>query len=198
MENKQPYVTHDGKIGVRVTFLISTAVEIRGVSVVPDYRSIKECTYDALKKRATRTPGLRLREGKGAGNEALFSFENMPVEWQRKCIDSFGDPQRIIKETAFLETFYQIDYKASDFYSTYKLPSGKSLDKSLIQIYTTNASLLNAVQLAMTKRRSFRKVDKPLQNDPPKPSETVPLYQRKVIPFCQSKVSPFRQAKVIP
>src|SRR5690606_6082738 len=109
------------------------------------------------KKRASRTPGLRLREGKGQGNEALFSFENMPIDWQKKCIDSFGDPQRVIKETAFLETFYQIDYKASDFFSTYKLPSGKGLDKHLIQTYTTNASLLNAIQLAITKRRAFRK-----------------------------------------
>jgi len=48
------------------------------------------------------------------------------------------------------------------------------------------------------KRKYIDTMDKPLQNGPPRPSETVPFYQRKVIPFGQSKVSPFDQGKVIP
>ncbi|HMR20212.1 MAG TPA: hypothetical protein PKA53_12995, partial [Sphingobacterium sp.] len=113
MNNKQAYAVHEGQIGVRVTFLISgNALTGNSCIIEMDDRSIRVCTYEALKKRAARTPGLRLREGKGAGNEALFSFENMPLDWQAKCLEAFGDPKQVIKETVFLERFYERDASA--------------------------------------------------------------------------------------
>lgn len=153
------YVIHEGQIGVKVSFLISDDIlEGRPDPVVVAHDlSIRVCTYDALKKRASRTKGLRLKEGKGNGNEALFSFENMPNEWQAKCIQSFGDPQKITKETLPLERIYEWDNKASDFYMRYKLPSGKGLSSDLKSAYTINASVLNAVITALSQRRSFRK-----------------------------------------
>lgn len=147
------YVIHEGQIGVKVSFLISDDIlEGRPDPVVVAHDlSIRVCTYDALKKRASRTKGLRLKEGKGNGNEALFSFENMPNEWQAKCIQSFGDPQKITKETLPLERIYEWDNKASDFYMRYKLPSGKGLSSDLKSAYTINASVLNAVITALSQ-----------------------------------------------
>jgi hypothetical protein len=63
-----------------------------------------------------------------------------------------------------------------------------------------DSSQIDSDTIKKAKRRLFADIDldKPLQNGPPRPSETVPFYQRKVIPFGQSKVSPFDQGKVIP
>ena len=158
MNNKQAYAVHEGQIGVRVTFLISgNALTGNSCIIEMDDRSIRVCTYEALKKRAARTPGLRLREGKGAGNEALFSFENMPLDWQAKCLEAFGDPKQVIKETVFLERFYERDASASAFYNTYRLPSGSNLKPELKEEYTVNASVLNAVVMAMSNRKALRK-----------------------------------------
>ena len=155
----QAYIIHDGQIGVRVSFLISDEIqENKPAPIVSAHDlSIRVCTYDALKKRASRTKGLRLKEGKGNGNEALFSFENMPTDWQTKCIDRLGNPHLIVKETRPLERLYEWDPKASNFFATYVLPSGKGLSKELISSYTINASVLNAVISALSQRRAFRK-----------------------------------------
>lgn len=153
------YVIHDGQIGVKVSYLISDEIqEGKPVPVVIAHDlSIRVSSYDALKKRAARTKGLRLREGKGAGNEALFSFENMPNDWQSRCVSAFGDPHKIIKDVRPLERIYDWDAKASDFFATYKLSNGKWLSKDLKATYTINASVLNAVIVAMSSRRAFRK-----------------------------------------
>lgn len=153
------YIIHDGHIGVKVSYLITDEIQEGKPApvVVAHDLSIRVCSYDALKKRANRTKGLRLREGRGAGNEALFSFENMPDDWQSKCVTAFGDPQKIIKEILPLERVYDWDAKASNYFAMYKLPSGKELSKELKSTYTINASVLNAVVVAMSSRRAFRK-----------------------------------------
>lgn len=158
-EQTTAYVTHSGQIGVKLSFLITDVIQ-RGKpvpTVVAHQMSIRVCSYEALKKRAARTKGLRLRDGKGLGNEALYSFENMPDAWRKLCIDRFGDPKTVIKQTIFLEKYYEIDSIASDFFATYKLPSGKELSRELKETYTVNASVLNAVIAAMSKRKTFRK-----------------------------------------
>lgn len=156
--DRQAYITHDGQIGVRVTFLISSECRAsKNVILVPEANSIAVGTYDALRKRALRTEGLRLREGKGQGNEALYSFNNMPYEWQVKCRAAFGDPERVIRESVYLEQFYQTDFKASDYFNAYKKDNGERLSKELIETYTINASVLNAVLIAMSKRKVLRR-----------------------------------------
>lgn len=155
----EAYVIHNGQIGVKVSYLI-TDMNLKGESdpvVLAHNSSIKICSYDAIKKRAARTKGLRIRAGKGAGNETLYSFENIPEHWQLMCVTNFGDPYRILKETRPLERMYEIDHKASEFYATYKLPSGKELSNDLKTTYTINASVLNAVTQAMSKRLAYRK-----------------------------------------
>jgi len=156
-KNETPYTSYNGLIGVKVSYLISETVVRGGKEIKPHNQTLAVCTYDALAKRASRTKGLRLRDGKGLGNEALFSFENMPTVWQELCREEFGDPKQVIKETVFLETYYEVDYQASNYFATYTLPSGRDLSKDLKEIYTVNASVLNAVIAAMSKRRSFRK-----------------------------------------
>lgn len=154
------YIIYEGQIGVKVSYLITDEIQDgKPLPIVLAHDlSVRVCSYDALKKRANRSKGLRLREGKGAGNEALFSFENMPNEWQSKCIERLGNPQLITKEILPLERIYEWDAKASNYFSsTYKLPSGKELSKELKSAYTINASVLNAVIVAMSSRRAFRK-----------------------------------------
>ncbi|MDM1048028.1 hypothetical protein [Sphingobacterium hotanense] len=159
MINESPYTTYQGKIGVKVSFLITDVIqEGKPIpKVIAHKLSIGVCSYEALIKRAARTEGLRLRDGKGKNNVSLYSFENMDDEWQQKCILVFGDPKQKIKESNFLENYYELDNKASDFFAKYKLSSGNELSPDLKITYTVNASVLNAVIVAMNKRRTFRK-----------------------------------------
>ncbi|MGV3705420.1 MAG: hypothetical protein ACO1NU_08580 [Arcticibacter sp.] len=143
------YDIYKNEIGVRMSFLISDF----------DKRqkdSLAIIGYDAIAKRAKRNPGLRLREGKGLGNEALLSWVNLPYDWKKQCIERFGDPDLVTK-TNELEKLYQIDPKAADVYATFKKGDGTKLDPKLIKAYTANASVLNAVIVAVSKRKSYRK-----------------------------------------
>ncbi|WP_282635682.1 hypothetical protein [Sphingobacterium thalpophilum] len=153
MDMQNAYLTYEGEIGVRVSFLIN---EIKS-PVEVNARSLRLCTYEALKKRASRTPALKLREGKGMGNEALYSFKNLPYDWQIMCREKFGDPEKVLSETAILERVYQRDWRASEFYNQYRKPNGEALTKELIETYTANASTLNAIIAGLSMRRSYRK-----------------------------------------
>lgn len=144
-----PYETHNNQIGVRLSYLVAD-------EALRHEKSLALIGYEACKKRAKRTPGFRLREGKGLGNESLLSWEHLPHDWRQILQARFGDPVTEARKSVF-EKLYTRDAKASDFYSTYTLSDGKGLKRELIQEYTTNASCLNAVIAATAKRKSYCK-----------------------------------------
>lgn len=142
------YDIYNNQIGVRLSYLLSDTDKRRN-------ESLSLIGYDAFAKRAIRNPGLRLREGKGQGNEALISWVNLPVEWKKKCIETFGDPKTETKKS-IIEKHYERDAKAADFYSTYKI-NGEGLERKFIEAYITNASTLNALIKVMSNRKAFCK-----------------------------------------
>lgn len=113
-------------------------------------------SYTAYKLRSFRNPHFRLKEGKGPGNEALINWVTLPHDWREKCKQAFGDPELAAIPT-LLEKHYHRDPKAADFYANWKRPDDRNLDYNLIQEYTTNASVLNAVIATMANRRALRK-----------------------------------------
>lgn len=144
------YEIFNQQVGLKISYIISDDNRRQP-------NSLNLISYAAYQKRCDRNPGLRLREGKGAGNEALLSFNNLPYDWQRACIERFGDPERIASDYNELEKYYTKDFKATDFFALYKKADGENLEKEFIQSYTANASVLNAVIAASAKRKSYRK-----------------------------------------
>src|SRR5690606_10591369 len=108
--------------------------------VQPHENSVSVSSYWAIAKKADRTSSLRLREGRGAANEALIKWVEMPHDWREKCKKAFGDPELNAVPT-LLEKHYHRDPKAAAFYANWKRPDDRNLDYNLIQEYTTNASV---------------------------------------------------------
>lgn len=144
------YEIYKNQIGVRISFLISDNEKRQP-------NSLNLLTYNALAQRCKRIRGLRLREGKGSGNESLLSYNNMPHEWQQQCTDYFGNPGKAQAAKFEFTNIFQYDYKANTFYSTYLLEGGNHLSKDLIERFTLNASVLNTVLNIYSIRKAYVK-----------------------------------------
>ena len=100
---------------------------------------------------------LEVLQKGGNGREALIAYDSLPDGLKQKVRKTYGDN---IKEQALqspLLKYYEIDVKASDYFSTYKLPNGKFLSEDKQREYTANASALNAVIRLMEANRTMRK-----------------------------------------
>lgn len=153
MYNQSPYEIYNGQIGVRVSYLVADS---KRSPVQPHENSVSVSSYWAIAKKADRTSSLRLREGRGAANEALIKWVEMPHDWREKCKAAFGDPEREAVPT-LLEKHYQKDPKAADFYANWKRLGERNLEYKHIVEYTANASMLNAVIATMANRKALRK-----------------------------------------
>lgn len=149
MNNHSPYEIHNGQIGVRLSYVVADGDKKRE-------ESLALISYDAYKWRSVRNPGFRLKQGRGAGNEALIKWVELPHDWREKCRKAFGDPELDAVPT-LLEKNYQRDPKAADFYANWKRPDDRNLEYKHIVEYTTNASMLNAIIATMANRKALRK-----------------------------------------
>lgn len=142
-----PYDTFNNQIGVLLSYLISD----------PDKASEKSaafCTYDTLAKRAQRNPGFRLKEGKGAGNEALTNWAALPNELKDVLVKKFGEPQKAYNP---LRKHFSASADAKKFFDYYQLSGGEYLSQKHREKFTINASVLDAVRQLKIERTSVRK-----------------------------------------
>lgn len=144
-----PYEIHNGQIGVRLSYVVADTDKRRD-------GSLGLITYDAYKWRSVRNPHFRLKQGKGAGNEALIKWVELPHDWREACKEAFGDPESDAVPT-LLEKQYHKDPKAADFYANWKRLGERNLEYKHIVEYTANASVLNAVIATMANRKALRK-----------------------------------------
>lgn len=142
-----PYETHTNQIGVRISFLVSDEDKSHP-------NSLKVCSYEALKKRAKRYPGLRLREGKGPGNEALISWKCMPYEWKEACREKLGNPESDYNP---LEKYFKVSADAKTYYDRFQFENDEYLTADQKDKYTINASVLEAVIRMKSDRTAQRK-----------------------------------------
>lgn len=150
------YETYQGHVGVKLAYIVSRAAKSQNMH--PD--SLRLITYSAYQKRAQRTPGLRLREGRGAGNEVLLSWTNLPTDWQTKLRKAFGDPTA---ERNPLEYYYQRDAKAAAYFSgatpdSFQYPDGSYPTPEQAERWTINASVLNALSQLKEDRETSCKM----------------------------------------
>jgi hypothetical protein len=141
-----PYEVHENQMGVRLSYLISD----------PDRRhpySLGLMSYDAYKQRASRTPGFRLKEGRGKGNEVLVAWKALPVEWQSVCREKLGNPEADYNP---LLRFFEISPEAKVFFDTYQFDNSEYLTAKQRAQYTINAS----VMLALIKLRIYRQAQR--------------------------------------
>jgi hypothetical protein len=86
---------------------------------------------------------------------ALIEFDSLPTRFKDAVIEKYGDPRKGCLNTG-LRSLYVQDARALDFYSSFRLPDGKTLDKKIPE-YVTNASLLKAIHALANDRKALRK-----------------------------------------
>lgn len=98
---------------------------------------------------------IRLRY-QGVNSPSLVVFESLPIEWQNRLIEKFGDAPKQARKSLFSK-YYQRDITANDFFMKYKKPDDTHLDDDKIEEYTLNVSVLNLLNKIRDMRKSFRK-----------------------------------------
>lgn len=146
-----PYEFYDGKLGVKINFLI-TDVDRKH----PDSLCLEKykCYYDRMKSKTKSEQSLRRA---CFGQEALILFSSLDRQTKDAITIKFGNPQTEVKKSWFAQ-HYIADRKAFDFYLGYTYgEDNKKLDLKYVEQYTYNASVLNTVLLMKTNRNQYRK-----------------------------------------
>jgi len=147
MCKESPYEYHEGKLGVQGRFLFS------GENAHPE--SLCLITESGLKKKVGRVKIVKLRIAT-TNTPMLVSFESLPHKWQELIVIAFGEAQRLTQQTLF-EKHYIRDMEAFSFFSIHKFDDQTSLERSKVDEYTINASVLNTIGKVYDNRRKIRK-----------------------------------------
>lgn len=127
-------------------------------------------TLNALNQEASRSKnrgyGINKIQSGGKGREILFDFDSLPLDLR----EAIGDPR---KGRHVLEQFYCTDMVAARFYADHRFPDTTQIKDETQVVYTTNASVLKAVQLLkaareheiLTKNGSIRNIWHTLTSD---------------------------------
>lgn len=159
MHQETPYEYYDGKLGVKISYLISDKISEKNNQYEGHPESLRVITYDALKKRMRRKSSKEQRLGRAClNNDALIAFSSIDRSWKDRLTTKFGNPQEEIKESWF-SSHYSADRKAYDYYVGYRYGQNNQdkLDLKLVEQYTYNASVLNTVLAVKKNRKAYAK-----------------------------------------
>ncbi len=151
--NNTPYEFHsDGKLGVKVKFLVSDEDKRHEKSFnFIKYRSLSHrLNSDTCTERQLRRASL--------GFDALVLFESLCPEWRSVIEHTYPKPKEQAKRSYFAG-HYVADRKAFDYFCAYRFGENneRKLDPEVIELYTYNASVLNAVITCKTNRKAYIK-----------------------------------------
>jgi len=148
MEN--PYEFYGNKLGVKIKYLIYDASAHNESLMLIAYRTLKK-RMDS--KTCTET---QLRRA-SLNYDALVLHSSLSQDWKDSLTMKFGNPKTEIKRS-FFASHYEADRKAFDFFAAYTYGDDKKkLDLKLIETYTYNASVMNAVINCRTNRKAYIK-----------------------------------------
>lgn len=147
MSKESPYEYHEGKLGVQGRFLFS------GKNAHSD--SLSLISESGIQKKIERGNIVKLRSG-CLNTQMLVSFDSLPHKWQEAIVNIWGESQKVTQKALF-ERLYVRDMEAFNFYSFYKFDDQVGLDRSKIDEYTINASVLNTCGKIYDMRKRLRK-----------------------------------------
>ncbi len=149
-----PYETYNNQIGVRLSFLVKKELDEAKQVYMPHDDSLQLLSYGAYEKRASRHSNLKLRAGKGKGNEVLIAWnyiQSREPDWKDVLVESFGNPEISYNP---LQDYFEVDGAARLFFDTYQQIK---LTPEQISQYTINASTFNAFAKLKKYRASLHK-----------------------------------------
>ncbi len=114
---------------------------------------MSKANYDAL---VARDRLQVIRKGGGPGRPALIKYDTIPERFRKIIEAKVGDPYKKARFDDF-ERYIITDHHARAYFSQFKLPDGRNLPDEVINEYSANADMLNAVHRVITKRKGKRK-----------------------------------------
>lgn len=90
------------------------------------------------------------------GVEALVYYDSLPGKLRDSVVARYGNVEDHAKRGG-LRSMISYDAKAFSYYQEYMFDNGRKLDKKYIQEYTLNATVLNAANAMLAKRKGIRK-----------------------------------------
>lgn len=151
MNEVTPYEYYNGKLGVKVRFLISDENK--------EEQSLCLIKIRALRKRmdSETSKEQRLRRA-SLGCEALVEFKSLSQEWRDLLTTKFGNPPQKARESYFAKHYFT-DGKALEFYQLHRYGdrNEKTLTPEQIELYTYNASVLNTCISVKRDRKGYKK-----------------------------------------
>lgn len=97
-----------------------------------------------------------VRVGKGLGNYALVEVATLPVRFQERIKEKYGEMKADILRDWF-GRHYAVDAQARAFYTRFRFDDGSMLPPEHINEYTVNASVLQAVITLLNDTKIMRK-----------------------------------------
>lgn len=152
MQKETPYQIYDGKLGVKIKFLISDIDRRHPNSLcLLKYNTL----YVRLKNKNNCWSELRRAS---YGCDALILFSSLDRATKDTITMAFGKPDEEIKKSFFAEQ-YIADQEAFNFFMKYRYGdnNSKRLDLKYVQLYTANASVMNTVILVKQNRKAYLK-----------------------------------------
>jgi hypothetical protein len=117
--------------------------------------------YNTLKSLIKRGNVQRIKRGGGEGSCALIVYSSLPEKYQKRFVEKYGDPVKLLKEKLMKDTIRKIDDKARAFYEAfeYELNGVQTrLSEKLKDEYTNNASVLNTLIYELLDKTSLTKM----------------------------------------
>lgn len=148
MEN--PYEYYNKQLGVKIKFLIFDRN--------PHTETLGVISYNALNKRILSKACTESQLRRASLNyDALVLHSSLSQDWKDSLTMKFGSPKTEIKRSWFAD-HYEADRKAFDFFAAYTYgEDNRKLDLKLIETYTYNASVMNAVIKIKDNRKAYIK-----------------------------------------
>ncbi len=146
---------------MRLSYLLNDADRMQ-----PD--SIQAISYKGYLTKALRADKkgfpIRLRVGKGPGNEALLYFDRLPIEWRDALIMKFGRPEDTTKNNQ-LEKYFSISLEDKSKLNATRFDDGTYPTDVQVQQWAINAAVIRAIlalkaQLETNRRKSGNGIGK--------------------------------------
>lgn len=146
-----PYEYYNGKLGVKVRFLISDEnKDEQSLNLIRGRAFRWRMGSETSQEKRLRQPSL--------GCEALVEFKSLSQEWRDLLTTKFGNPPEKVRESFFAQNYYT-DGKALEFYQLHRYGdrNEKTLTPEQIELYTYNASVLNTCISVKRDRKGYKK-----------------------------------------
>lgn len=151
MEKETPYDYHDGKLGVKIKYLISDLDRRHPESLcLFKYMTL----YKRMKSKNSSEQELRRS---CFGSDSLILLSSLDRQTKDAITVKFGNPKTEIKKSWFAQ-HYVADHLAYSFYLSHRYGTeNKKLELKYVEQYTYNASVLNTVLTMKTNRKEYIK-----------------------------------------